>query len=69
FALIHSRWTRRVTLLKRALSEIGIDPRRVHLEWISANEGAKFQRTVSWYVNEIKRLGPSPVAEVVDGQA
>jgi len=64
---------RRVTLLKRALSEIGIDPRRVHLEWISANEGAKFQRTVSWYVNEIKRLGPrlgpSPVAEVVDGQA
>jgi len=37
---------RRVTLLKRALSEIGIDPRRVHLEWISANEGAKFQRTV-----------------------
>ena len=60
---------RRVTLLKRALSEIGIDPRRVHLEWISANEGAKFQRTVSWYVNKIKRLGPSPVAEVVDGQA
>ncbi|RLE33041.1 methyl-viologen-reducing hydrogenase subunit delta [Candidatus Acetothermia bacterium] len=60
---------RRVTLLKRALSEIGIDPRRVHLEWISANEGAKFQRTVTSFIDEIKGLGPSPVAEVVDGQA
>jgi len=60
---------RRVTLLKRALAEVGIDPRRVHLEWISANEGAKFQRTMSWFIEEIKGLGRSPVAEVIDGKA
>jgi len=51
------------------LAEVGIDPRRVHLEWISASEGAKFQRTMSWFIEEIKGLGRSPVAEVVDGKA
>jgi len=60
---------RRVTLLKRALSDVGIDPRRVHLEWISANEGAKFQRTMESFIAEIARLGPSPVAEVIGGKA
>ncbi len=60
---------RRVELLKRALAEVGIDPRRLHLEWISANEGAKFQRTVSVFVDEIRSLGRIPVAEVTDGKA
>ncbi len=60
---------RRVELLKRALAEVGIDPRRLHLEWISANEGAKFQRTVSAFVDEIRSLGRIPVAEVTDGKA
>jgi len=52
---------RRVILLKRALSEVGIDPRRVHLEWISASEGGKFQQTIASYVELIRKLGPSPV--------
>ncbi len=52
---------RRVVLLKRALSEVGIDPRRVHLEWISASEGIKFQATMQSYTELIRSLGPSPV--------
>ncbi len=52
---------RRIILLKRALSEVGIDPRRVHLEWISASEGGKFQKTITSYVDLIRSLGPSPV--------
>ena len=52
---------RRIVLLKQALSEAGIDPRRVHLEWISASEGIKFQTTVSSYTELIRELGPSPV--------
>lgn len=52
---------RRVILLKRALSEVGIDPRRVHLEWISASEGGKFQQTITSYVDLIRKLGPNPV--------
>jgi len=52
---------RRVALIKRALSEIGIDPRRVHLEWISASEGHKFQQTITQFTQRIRDLGPSPV--------
>jgi len=53
---------RRVVLLKQALSEVGIDPRRVHLEWISASEGGKYQKTIESYVELVRSLGPSPVA-------
>lgn len=52
---------RRVVLLKQALSEVGIDPRRVHLEWISASEGIKFQATMQSYTELIRSLGSSPV--------
>jgi F420-non-reducing hydrogenase iron-sulfur subunit len=55
---------RRVILLKQALSEVGIDPRRVHLEWISASEGIKFQATMLSYTELIRSLGPSPVRSV-----
>lgn len=52
---------RRVLLFKRALAEAGIDPQRLYLEWISASEGAKFQRTVTQFTELIKGLGPSPL--------
>ena len=55
---------RRIALLKRALTEVGIDPARVHLEWISASEGLKFQATMTSYTEQIRELGPSPVREV-----
>jgi len=55
---------RRVILLKKALSEVGIDPRRVHLEWISASEGGKYQKTIESYVDLVRSLGPSPVVPV-----
>jgi F420-non-reducing hydrogenase iron-sulfur subunit len=58
---------RRVLLLKRALAEGGIDPERLHLEWISASEGAKFQQTVTAFTQRIKALGPSPLAAQVEG--
>ena len=56
---------RRVALIQRALSEIGIDPRRVRLEWISASEGNKFQQTMTEFTQQIKDLGPSPVPAAV----
>jgi len=56
---------RRVALIQHALSEIGIDPRRVRLEWISASEGNKFQQTMTEFTQQIKDLGPSPVPAAV----
>ena len=33
---------RRMSLLKRLLEYVGIDPRRVQMSWVSASEGQKF---------------------------
>ena len=52
---------RRVILLKRAISEIGLDPRRIRLEWISAAEGQRFARIITEFTEEIKKLGPNPL--------
>ena len=45
-------------LLKRLISQLGIDPRRVRLEWISTAEGRKFAQVITDFTNEIKGLGP-----------
>jgi F420-non-reducing hydrogenase iron-sulfur subunit len=52
---------RRITLLKKALKEFGLEPERLRLEWISASEGDKFAAVVRDMVEELKNLGPNPV--------
>ena len=52
---------RRITLLKKALKEFGIEPERLRLEWISASEGDKFAAVVRDMVAEVKKLGPNPL--------
>lgn len=51
----------RVTLLKRVLEDFGIDPERLRLEWVSASEGDRFATIVRDMVDQLKRLGPSPL--------
>ncbi|MEM3356195.1 MAG: hydrogenase iron-sulfur subunit, partial [Candidatus Bathyarchaeia archaeon] len=52
---------RRVTLLRKVLKEFGIEPERLQLEWVSASEGDRFAAIVREMVEEIKKLGPSPL--------
>lgn len=54
------RTRRRIALLKTMLSQFGLDPKRLQLEWISAGEGAKFQEVLNHFIDEITELGPSP---------
>lgn len=49
---------RRVELLKMLLYDLGVEPERLRLEWISASEGARFAQVVSDFTNTIKELGP-----------
>ena len=49
---------RRITLLKKMLPELGIDPRRLRLEWISAAEGKKYGQTMDEFTEQIRALGP-----------
>ncbi|MGD8979550.1 MAG: hydrogenase iron-sulfur subunit [candidate division WOR-3 bacterium] len=60
---------RRVALLKNLLRELGIEPERVRLEWISANEGGKFQKVVNEFVDEMTALGPLNLAGKGSGEA
>lgn len=48
---------RRVKLLKKMLQDLGIDPERLHLEWVSAAEGQKFVRVINEFTDKIRKLG------------
>lgn len=49
---------RRFELLKRLLADMGIEERRVRLEWISAAEGEKVKTVVNEMTAQLKQLGP-----------
>ena len=56
---------RRMKLLKKLLDEMGIESARVRFEYISASEGQKFASVVTEFVDELKRLGPSHIKEIM----
>lgn len=55
---------KRTPLLKKLLSQFGIEENRVRLEWISAAEPDKFVNTVTEFTDEIKEIGPLNWKEV-----
>lgn len=57
------RARRRIALLRMVLEGYGFDPKRLKLEWVSASEAEKFQKTVVEFVDTIKQLGPTPLAQ------
>jgi len=52
---------RKVVLMKRLLSQLGISPQRLKLEWVSAAEGQRFAQVVTDFIAEVKELGPNLV--------
>ena len=52
---------RRIKLLKKLLTDMGVEAERVRFEYISASEGQKFADTVTDFVKELKKLGPNPI--------
>jgi len=56
---------RRVVMVKRLMEQLGIEPERLRLEWISAAEGDKFAKTIRDMTEDLKRLGPSQVVKVL----
>lgn len=49
---------RRVALFKVMLQDLGIDPKRLRLDWISAAEGKKYAATMNEFTEQIRALGP-----------
>ena len=53
---MHAR--RKLTLLRDHLENMGIEPERFQVSWVSASEGIKFQEVVTNFTEQIKKLGP-----------
>ena len=51
---------RKVLLTRKLLSQLGLEPQRLRLEWVSAAEGQRFAQVITDLVEEIKTLGPNP---------
>ena len=49
---------RRIPLLKKMLSQFGIEEERLRLEWVSAAEGDRFASIVNDMTMKVKELGP-----------
>jgi F420-non-reducing hydrogenase iron-sulfur subunit len=54
---------RRYRLLRRMLGDMGIEPERVRLEWISAAEGEKVKVVMNEMVETLKKMGPLGMPE------
>ncbi len=63
------RTRRRIALLKMLLEQYGLDPDRLHLEWVSASEGLKFQSTIKDFTEKIREMGPNPLKEAEEESA
>jgi F420-non-reducing hydrogenase iron-sulfur subunit len=49
---------RNVLLLKRILSQLGIEPERLRGEWLATSEAPRFLSSLNELVNKITALGP-----------
>jgi len=54
---------RRIPLTRKLAEQMGIDPRRIRLEWVSASEGARFTQVVTEFTEQVRALGPLQLAE------
>jgi F420-non-reducing hydrogenase iron-sulfur subunit len=52
---------RRITLLRKVLTQFGLEPERLRIEWISASEGDRFAKTMKEITEQIRKLGPNPL--------
>lgn len=52
---------RRVAHVKRLLEEIGIEPDRVEMYFVSAGMGERFAETAKEFTEKIRKLGPNPI--------
>lgn len=56
---------RRFHIMKNYLEQVGIEPERLRLEWISASEGKRLAEVVNEMTDQIKQIGPSKIKQVM----
>jgi F420-non-reducing hydrogenase iron-sulfur subunit len=49
-------------ITRKVVEVLGLEAKRLRLEWISAAEGARFAQVIDEFTEDIRKLGPSPLA-------
>ena len=49
---------RRFEIMQRTLAQLGVEPQRVQLVWVSAAEGQRLANEITRMVEEVRALGP-----------
>ena len=52
------RTAKRIPVLRKLLSYVGIDPARLRMAWVSSSEAQRFTQVVSEFTETVRRLGP-----------
>ena len=60
---------RRLMLLNNMLTQFGIEPERLKMEWIPASGGSEFPSAVSGFVDQVAKLGPLTLNAKATGKA
>jgi coenzyme F420-reducing hydrogenase delta subunit len=53
-------------ICKKLLEQIGVNPERLRLEWVSASQGIRFAEVMTDFVKKLKELGPLGIGEGLD---
>ena len=53
----------RAQVIKIILQDLGIDPRRFTIEWVSSAEAPRFAEVVTRFTEQIEALGPHVAVE------
>lgn len=59
---------RRFKLIEKFIAQMGIEPERLKLEWISASEGKQFAELVNEMTKTILNVGPSKIKSKLEVQ-
>jgi len=46
---------------KLVLGDLGIDPERFAIEWVSSAEAPRFAEVVTKFTEKVKAIGPNPL--------
>ena len=57
---------RRFKLMEKYIAQMGIEPERLKLEWISASEGKQFAELVNEMTKAILNVGPSKIKSTLE---
>ncbi len=55
--------------IKLVLEDMGIEPERFRIDWVSSAEAPRFQEVVTEFTDKIKSLGPNPMRSGQDKEA